>query len=200
MSANLRLLFGFLYCLLLLSFPGFAQQTDARPKKILTPEQLEFQQHVKQYEATREDLQAQANRAFDSEIAREKAGDCPSAKSTYEFNVCYGKETGTSNQNLTDFEEGIRNLLALEYPDFPAKSATRMPGSTSPQTASDQEPAEFDHHEQAWHSYLDAACTAAHHQFGGGTGGPSFEMECRIHLIRSHMHDLDFIYFMRLHK
>jgi len=38
------------------------------------------------------------------------------------------------------------------------------------------------------------ACSATHHQFDGGSGGPSFEMQCRLMLARDHMRELKMIY------
>ena len=62
-----------------------------------------------------------------------------------------------------------------------------------------QHVAEFRKAEQSWRQYRDTACTAAFHQFDGGTGGPSFELECELKLDRSHMHELDMIYGEDLH-
>jgi hypothetical protein len=64
----------------------------------------------------------------------------------------------------------------------------------------EQELAEFDFVGRTWQPYVDAACTAHHHQYGGGTGGPGAELACRVRLTRNHMKDLDSIYEMPLHN
>jgi len=128
--------------------------------------------------ADRDTLRAQANQAFDAEMARAKAGDCPDSKATYDFNVCFGDAVGVADQNLKAYVGSIRNLLALRNRD--------------------QDAAEFDRTEGLWHSYMNEATKAAFHQFSGGTGGPSFEMETHLRLVRSHMTELNNIYGMLL--
>ncbi len=185
-----------LCCGLSLSPPDFGQQTPSRPKKVLTPEQQGLQQQRREVDAKRESLRAVAQQAFDAEMARQKAGDCPAANNTYEFNVCYGKAVGITDQNLKTFEGAIRDLLGLKYPDLTGQPPG--PGPAGPALTPEQSVAEFDHVEQLWHSYLDAATTAAFHQFGGGTGGPSFEMETHLRLVRGHMTQLNNLYGMLL--
>jgi uncharacterized protein YecT (DUF1311 family) len=48
--------------------------------------------------------------------------------------------------------------------------------------------------EQSWWQYREVACAAAFHQFDGGTGGPSFQLECKLKLARDHMRELSLIY------
>jgi hypothetical protein len=79
-------------------------------------------------------------------------------------------------------------------PDLPAAT-----GIAGPTLSPKQHVAEFRKVEQSWRHYQKAACTAAFHQFDGGTGGPSFELECELKLDRSHMHELDMIYGEDLH-
>jgi len=214
MSANAGPSPIILCCLLVVSLSAVAQQSQPQPKKIFTPEQQEYQQELKEFFAKRESLQAEAKRPFDAEMLRENAGachkaegtyafdecDCQDAKSTYDFNVCYGKETSITSQNLKDYEEAISKLLALKYPDFPGLPAINAPGPVGSDLTAEQNVSEFDKVKQAWHSYMDAACTAALHRYGGGTGSPSFEMECRLRLMRDHMRELNFIYSLMLHK
>ncbi|MGD0667604.1 MAG: lysozyme inhibitor LprI family protein [Bryobacteraceae bacterium] len=176
---------------------GFGQQAPSRPKKVLTPEQEALQQQMKQVGAERESLRAKAKEAFEQEMAREKAGDCPDAHNTYQFNMCYQKALGATDQNLKTYEGAIRDLLSLQYPNLTGQPP--MPGVAGPVLTPEQLAADFDRVEEAWHTYLDAACTAAFRQFGGGTGGPSADMECQLRLMRGHMRELDTIYYMRLH-
>jgi hypothetical protein len=58
----------------------------------------------------------------------------------------------------------------------------------------EQDRADFEHVEQSWRQYTKLACTAAYHQFDGGSGGPSFEMQCELKLTRDHLQELAMIY------
>ena len=185
-------------CFVLTLFvPGFSQQPPSETKKILTPEQQALQQQIRDLDAKRATLRAQAKQAFDAEMARAKGGDCKTANNTYEFNVCFGKAAEAADQNLKSYEDAIRALLGLKYPDLTGRPP--VPGPAGPALTPEQEVAGFDRVEQLWHSYLDASTSAAFHQFGGGTGGPSFEMETHLRLVRSHMTELDNLYGMLLH-
>jgi uncharacterized protein YecT (DUF1311 family) len=163
---------------------------DAAPQKPLTPEQQEKQRNWQEYMAKRHDLQAQAKQVFDTEMAREKAGECAEAMTTYDINVCFGKELGITDGNLKSFEDVIRELIA-SVPEAPGAS-TAVSASSSPGRA--QSGAEFERVNQVWEQYRDTACAAAFHQFDGGTGGPSFEAQCRLMLNRDHMRELNVIY------
>jgi len=186
-----------LCCVFVLSSLGFGQQATARPKKILTPEQQAYQQRMKEVEAQRENLRSEAKHAFDAEMAKEKAGDCPDADNTREFNICFGKVEEFTDQNLKAYEGAIRELLSLKYPKLSAQAseATAAGAELTPE----QSAAEFDRLEQAWHSYLEIASSAALHQFGEGSGGPSVEVQCHLRLVRSHMRELDGVYGVLLH-
>jgi uncharacterized protein YecT (DUF1311 family) len=59
--------------------------------------------------------------------------------------------------------------------------------------------AEFDGLEKAWQQFRELACKAAFHQFNGGTGAPSFQIQCELKLARDHMRELDLIYGSDLH-
>ena len=185
-----------LSCTLTLFVPAFGRQDSTRPKKILTPEQQAMQQQTREVAAQRDHLRFQAKQAFDAEMVREKAGDCLDAGNTYEFNVCYGKAVALTDQNLKAYEDAIHDLLDLHYPNLTGQPP--MPGPAGPRLTPEENVAEFDHLEQLWHPYLDAAATAAFHQFAGGTGGPSFQMETHLRLVRSHMRELDALYGMLL--
>ncbi len=171
----------------------FSQQPPTKPKKVLTPEQKIYQQQLNQWFVKHHSLQGKAKQVFDAEMAREKAGDCPDAYSTYAINVCLGKQTSITENNLKRYEELIRELMAPE-PQIPGQPATNLPGPTGPVLTSEQLELEFDHVEQSWRQYRDRACTAAFHQFDGGTAGPPFEGECEQKLTRDHMRELAMIY------
>jgi hypothetical protein len=171
---------------------GLSQQTPARPNKVLTPEQQAFQQEMRAVGAKRDALRAQAKQAFDAEVGRQKAGDCPDANNTYQINVCLGNAVGITDQNLKTYEGAVRELLGLKNPNFAAMQS--VPGPAANKSTPDASVAEFDRVERLWHSYLDTAKAAAFHQFDGGTGGPSFEMQSHLLLVRSHMIELNTIY------
>jgi uncharacterized protein YecT (DUF1311 family) len=123
----------------------------------------------------RQELRAKAQQALDAEAAREKAGDCPTANNTYEWNTCLSRQVEVTGENYQAFAGALRGLL------IPAEAA------------------EFDNVEQAWKLYLRAQCAAVFHGYQGGTGGPSAEGECSQRLTRAHMRDLDHLYAGPLH-
>src|SRR5690348_17350208 len=187
------------YGLLRLTIPaGWAAraQQAALPRKTLTPEQQEYQRKWREYMAKRPTLQEHAKHIFDAEMAREKAGDCPNAMTTYDINVCLEKEVGITDQNLKQYEAIIRELIA-SAPEEPGGPGG---GPAGPALTSAQSAAEFDNVEQAWYKYRNVACKAARDQMGGGSAAPSSEMHCDFDLDRSHMRELDSIYWLELHK
>jgi len=185
--------------LLLLAIPaGWASrgQQPVSPRKTLTPEQQEYQRQWRDYIAKRPGLQERGKQIFDAKMAREKAGDCPNARSTYDINVCLGKQVGTTDQNLKQYEAIIRELIA-SAPEEPGGPGG---GPAGPALTSAESGAEFDNVGQAWRQYRDLACKAARNQMGGGTAAPTSEMQCDLALGRSHMRELDSIYWLELHK
>jgi len=183
-------------CVLSVLTAGFGQQAPSGPKTVLTPEQQSLPQQAKLAGADRGNLRNEGQEAFDAEMAREKAGDCPGAHSNYEFMMCSQKALAVAEQHLKTYQEMIRDLLSRRGADLAGQPAP--PGPSGPLT-SGQPMAEFDHLEQVWRPYLDAACTAAFNQFRGGTGGASSANACSLRFLRSHMRDLDGIYYMLLH-
>jgi uncharacterized protein YecT (DUF1311 family) len=169
------------------------QQSDTKPKKVLTPEQQAYQE----VQAERGRLRAAAKWAFDAEMAREKAGDCPAAQTTYDFNMCYSMQNSITEENYKAYTGALRALLGLEHPLAPEdKEGPLPPRPAGPQLTPKEDVAEFDKTESLWAAYKEAECTVAFHQFGGGTGGPSAGTECRLRLTRSHMRDLDSVYLL----
>jgi uncharacterized protein YecT (DUF1311 family) len=154
-------------------------QGQQKPAKSLTPDQVAWKQ--RQDEHVR--LQAEGKQIFAAEMAREQAGDCKDAQTTADFNTCFDQQLGITGQNLKRFEDVIRKLQMED-----------TSGSTPKYFAE-----EFDRVEQSWRQYRDTACKAAFDQFEGGTGGPSFELQCRLKLTRNHMRELDFVYGEDLH-
>jgi len=173
-----------------------AQQTpdnQPAPKKPLTPEQQAYRQWTEKHSS----LQAQGKQIFSAEIAREQVGDCKDANTTADFDNCYGDQLTITDQNLTRFEAVIRALQAGP-PQDPAEATAQTPASGQ-QLSPQQLAHEFDNVEQLWRQYRDTACKAAFHQFDGGSGAASFEMQCELKLTRDHMRELDTIYGVDLH-
>jgi uncharacterized protein YecT (DUF1311 family) len=172
-----------------LALYGRGQQNQPARQKALTPEQQTYQQ----WEAHDRQLQAQGKQIFDAEMAREKAGDCPNASSTYDFDICYGNQLDITEANLKSFEVTIHDLL-VPAPQGLGEPATPAPGLGGPSVTAAQDTAEFESVERIWRQYREVACSAAHHQFEGGSGAPGFEMQCRLQLARDHMRELRMIY------
>jgi uncharacterized protein YecT (DUF1311 family) len=164
------------------------QQSQSAGQRPLTPEQ----QAYRQWDARHQQLKDQGKQIFDAEMAREKAGDCPDANTTDDFNTCYGKQLDATEASLKSFEATIHGLLEPP-PKMPGERAAPPPSAGGIPTAA-QDIAEFESVEQSWRAYRDQACAAAFHQFQGGTGAPSFELECRLQLTRDHMRELKMIY------
>lgn len=130
----------------------------------------------------RQSLQAQARQLLSKESARETAGDCPTAQTTVDFDTCFDRQLKLTEANLQQFEGIIRQLQTSDGSGSDADSAAS------------KSLAELEQMDRKWESYRDAACTAAFHQFEGGSGAPSFEMQCQLELTRDRMRELHLIY------
>jgi uncharacterized protein YecT (DUF1311 family) len=157
-----------------------------------------LQQQAKRAGADRGNLRSEGQQAFDTEMTQEKAGDCSGAITTVDIRVCYNQALTAAAQHLKTYAEMIRDLLSRRGSDLNGEHA--HPGPDGMPLTQEQELAEFDFVGRTWQPYVDAACTAHHHQYGGGTGGPGAELACRVRLTRNHMKDLDSIYEMPLHN
>ncbi len=169
---------------------GFAQARNEASKD-MTPQQQQY----REVEARRQQLRSQAKQAFDAEMAREQE-KCPDARNTQEFNDCFGKAATLAATNLKSYTDALRAILVLRFPGSPSTPITGIAGV---EQTPEQDGAEFTRLEQLWQSYKTTASAAAFHQFDGGTGGPSFELETEIRLTRNHMRELDSIYNEILH-
>ena len=148
-------------------------QNDTRPHKVLTPEQRAYQQSWNAWFKDHQIQQARAKQIYEAEIAQEKAGDCPAANSTREFIDCYDKVLITAESSLKDFESTLLALMAgppaLAGESEANQAGGNASGPAGPILSPSQLSVEFDQLEKVWRGYRDAACTAAFHQFGGGT-------------------------------
>src|ERR1700687_4483771 len=96
-----------------------AQQDVPEPKKVLTPEQQTYQRELKTMRDESDRLRSKAKQAFDSEMEREKKGECPDAKSTLQINVCLDREKKTTTDNYRAYTDAIRAMLGLKEPVLP---------------------------------------------------------------------------------
>lgn len=156
------------------------------------------QQAVAKFFQQRSQLQQQAKAAFDREMARQKAGDCPHVRSTYDENICLGKAIHTTLANYQSFSGALRSLLDQKNPMMGAGLGDMIGPTGKPLTA-EQMTKEFDQVEAEWETYRKAQCSAAYDLFKGGTVAPSMGGLCELKLIRSRMTDLNSVYDMTLH-
>lgn len=168
------------------------------PAKALTPQQQAYQKEWQQYSAKRQSLQVQAKQILYTEMGREQHGDCTTSNTTAEFNDCFDQRLQETEANLKNFEDIIRQLQS-GLPQMPGSAEEPTAGPAGPAFTPQQQAAEFDRLEQAWQNYREVACTAAFHQFDGGSGAPSFQMQCQLKLTRDHMRELDLVYGIDLH-
>jgi uncharacterized protein YecT (DUF1311 family) len=173
----------------------FAQQTTAAPQKVFTPEQMASRQRYQAWEANYRSLQAQGKQIYDAEMAREKAseqvGNCPSANSDMDFDVCFSQLVKITDASLASYEQVIRGLKAPQ-PKMPGEVGS-APGSSSSPTPLESL-AQFNQVEQCWEQYSKIACKAAYDQLYGGSGAGSFGAECQLQLTRDHIRELHMIY------
>jgi uncharacterized protein YecT (DUF1311 family) len=165
---------------------AWGQQPSSTPLKVSTPEQLTLQQQSKQIDDRRKELRSTAKQVFEAEMSKEKSGDCPNATTTYDFNVCYSKAEMDTDKNFKAYEDTIRNIEGL-----PSPSSSSSP---APLFTPNQDTEDFDQMEQRWAAYRGVACMAFGHQWAGGSGKASAEMECNLRLTRAHMRELDYLY------
>lgn len=155
-----------------------------------------YRSAVAEFFQRRSQLQQQAKTAFDREMARQKAGDCPHARTTYDENICLGKAIHSTLTNYQSFSGALRSLLGQKNP---LMGSGDMIGPTGKPLTAEQMTKEFDQVEADWESYRKAQCSAAYDFFKGGTIAPSMGGLCELKLIRSRMTDLNYIYDMPLH-
>jgi hypothetical protein len=70
-----------------------------QPPEVLTPDQIAYQAALKTYNAQADAIRARAKAAYASETIREKAPECPDAKSTLDENICLSHEDGLTAAN-----------------------------------------------------------------------------------------------------
>jgi hypothetical protein len=169
-----------------------SSQQPIPPHKILTPEQQHFQSEIANWISQCSVLRDKAQAALDSEIAREKIGDCPNAASTRAAEECLTTEMEKTQANYTAFANSLRTMLGLAYPtmpgDQPASGPTGMPLTPTERVA------EFDQLEAQSKHFRDDGVRAAYNQYKGGTLAPVFAAEAGQRLLRLHLQEFAFIY------
>ena len=172
--------------------------SPSRPRKVLTPEQVAYQSQLKTYNAERLHLRDAANGAYTAEIAREKAGDCSNVTTTYDINMCIGREADTTRANYKTFTTALRAMLDLRDPAMPGEDKPYI-GPTGPAATPATNTAAFDKAEAAWQTYETAECNAVDTFWRGGTIVNSMVGDCYQRLTRARLHELDSAYDMPLH-
>jgi uncharacterized protein YecT (DUF1311 family) len=168
------------------------RRSSPEQAKVSIPKQGDDQQQWRQR------LHAQAKLIFDAEAERERSGDCPTSSTTSEFDNCFVQRLKQTATNLEQFDRIIRQLQ-LGSPQISGAASETTAGSAGQERTPAQYATEFDALEKAWQQFREFACTAAFHQFDGGSDASSFQIECELKLTRDHMRELDLIYGSDLH-
>ena len=157
-----------------------------------TMTQTASQQGVKAPD-NRSDFRKQAVEVFDREMAREKAGDCPDARTTYEDNICLGKDIETAKANYKAYVGALRSLLGPKLP-----SGSDATGPTGKPLTVEEQVKEFDEAEALWQKYLTAHSSFAFDVWRGGTIAPSMSTRCELQALRDRMRELDRVFDLML--
>ena len=195
----MRATFLFLTLCVSTSVLAQSQSQTTRPKKVLTPDQIAYQQSLKTYSAEMDRLRAAANAVLTAESTREKAPECPNANTTYDTNMCLSHEGDLTDANFKAFAGDIRAILAAPAPRFPGQPEIPDIGPTGPSATSATNTAAFDKAEASWQAYAAAECSAVDTFWRGGTIVNSMVGECNLRMSRARMHELAAAYSVLLH-
>ena len=138
----------------------------------------------------------EAKVAFDREMAREKAGDCKQADTTFAIVKCLGAENDTTSANYVAYAGALRSLLGLSGEDGESQSF----GLSGKPLTSKELVKDFEATEAAWQKYRTAQCSAAFNLFRGGSVATPQAGFCELMLVRSHMREVDYVYSYLLHQ
>jgi uncharacterized protein YecT (DUF1311 family) len=173
--------------------PQAVAPVTPRPHKVLTPEQVAFQQALKDYNAQMDKLRATALGAYSAEMAREKVPECPDAGTTYAINMCLVHEGEITDANYKTFTRAVRAMLALPGPAVPGLPMPVI-GPSGPEGTPATNTAAFDKAEAAWQTYARAECDAVDTYWRGGTIVNAMDGECGLRLSRARMKEADDLY------
>ena len=182
-----RRITGLVFLTLACALPLAAQSNSTVPDQ--SPSKAALRKEWQEYSSQLQELKKVSRAAYSDEEAREKAGDCPEAKSTYDMNVCLGKEVGKTAVNYKAYTDALRSVEGLASP-----AESQGAGPTGNSLTPGERVSEFDRVESAWRAYYEAECSAAYDAYKGGTIAPSIELTCRLRLMRDHMHELESIF------
>lgn len=140
----------------------------------------------------RNELRAAAQTALTTEMAREKAGDCPDATTTRAQEECLDAENRKTEANYKALASAIRAMLALADPSMPGQPP--VSGPTGIPLTTEQRVAEFDRLEAESKAYRAAAAKVAFDQYKGGTLAPVFSLGAAQKLLRLHLQEMAFVY------
>jgi uncharacterized protein YecT (DUF1311 family) len=135
-------------------------------------------------------LKKSARSSYADEKARQKAGDCPQATSTYDIVTCLGSELERSTANYHAYVGAIRSTEALAGPHEGSPTGGSGAGSRTPAERVKQ----FDEVESAWQIFQKAQCSMAYDAYRGGTIAPVMQLTCKLRLLRDRMSELESIY------
>jgi uncharacterized protein YecT (DUF1311 family) len=130
-------------------------------------------------------LRAQAEKAWDDEMAREKAGDCDGPKTTYEINMCMGQRIDETLANYKRYTDAVRAWHLL-----PSSRDPDAGGLTGTPPTQEEAIRRFDAAEAAWERYREELCGLVEDMARGGTAAPYVGATCELLVIRNHMRDL----------
>lgn len=139
----------------------------------------------KEYQAKLDLFRARGGTALNAESAREKAGDCPQAATTYDINICLTSEMKTTQSNYETYVRVIGGLLQATAHRF----ELAKPNNPAPNIGK-----EFDAAEAYWTAYRKTQCSTLYDEYLDGTiRGPMYG-GCMLNITRRHMHELASIY------
>jgi uncharacterized protein YecT (DUF1311 family) len=125
--------------------------------------------------------------AWNREMAREEAGDCLEARTTYEINICIGEEVEITEKNYRAYADAFRALFT-QVPPRGGGVGGSGPSGTPP--TAEETLRRFNDAEDLWRKYMDASCELDADTWRGGTIAPYMGASCELKLFRNHMRDL----------
>jgi len=131
-------------------------------------------------------LHAEAEKAWDDEMARERASDCNEAITTVDINMCMGKRVQATRANYKRYTDAIRAWWRIP----PRGADVDASGPTGTPPTAEEAIRRFDAAEATWGRYREEMCGLMEDTARGGTAAPYQGMACTLFLIRSHMRDI----------
>jgi len=130
-------------------------------------------------------FRAEAEQAWDDEMAREKAGDCNGRRSTYELNMCMVQRVTDTLANYKRYRDAVRAMRGVRLLGDGDASG---PSGTPP--TQEEAIRRFDAADATWQTYREELCALEADMTRGGTAAPFEGMSCTLLLVRNHMRDI----------